>query len=457
MLAAAYLGLLCFIIFFELVRKKDYQFDFLTFFNLIFCLAYPLPGFLLAVTKINNLSSSILLGTTVDSNNIQVILAVFVTYFLVIIGFSAKSAQKAASNILIKLRSGDNLIIVYALVLLLISCLSIYIYSSQYGGVLFTLSNAALLRSTVIEAGGLSFFKRFLFFSFMGSYLLASLLFIRRIKKKRLWLYAIFIGSVLIAFISFLMIATRAVMLRYVITFYLVYVMRKGKVSLIFMITFLIAGSIFVFYGKEIFGSLMALPDGIDAVVEKFQYFLDSKDKTEVDLADSLDEFSFPFYSIYAALNTPYELRLLNDWLYGFASFLPDRILEAPETVSYYNTYYLIRSNEYEIPSGFISSCFYSLSWPGVIIFSFTYGWIGRWIQSIIKNHVEDIYWMYFLYANAALVWADFLAYADTKIILQTHFWFFSSSFILIAIATKISIVKNSGGKRKESKKFESR
>ena len=170
--------------------------------------------------------------------------------------------------------------------------------------------------------------------------------------------------------ISFLMIATRAVLLRTVITFYLVYVICRGKVSLKFMMIFIISSSLFVFYGKEVFGSLTALPDGFDAVIDKFQYFIDTKEKTEFSLSELNSEFTFPFTSIYAALNTVYELRFLSDWLYGFASFLPDKILydlmhiEVPPTVSHYNTYYLVKSNEYEIPSGFISSCFYSFSWP---------------------------------------------------------------------------------------------
>lgn len=448
MLVIIYFGLICFIGVFELIRPKVNSFDFLTFFNIIFCVSYPLPGLLLTITNINNLTSSILLGTIIDLNNAQVPVAIFLTYFIGIIGFYSQSAQRVAQKIVIENRCKDNTIILYTLILLLISCISIQIYSSQHGGLLSALSNAALIRAEVMEAGSLSFFKRFIFLSLFAGYLSASLLFIKQINNKRVRLYIIFLCSMITFLLSFLMIATRAVLLRTVITFYLVYVLCRGKTSLKFMTIFIVSSSLFVFYGKEIFGSLTALPDGFDAVVDKFQYFLDTKEKTEFSLTELKSEFTFPFTSIYAALNTVYEMRFLNDWVYGFASFIPDKLLydlmhiEVPPTVSYYNTYYLVKSNEYEIPSGFISSCLYSLSWPGIIIFSFSYGWLGRWIQSVLINHIEQIYWIPFIYVTGGLVWADFLPYADPKILLHTHFWFFISTLILFALATKISILK---------------
>ena len=459
MLAIIYLGLICFIFLFELVRPKIKSFDYLTFFNIIFCVSYPFPGLLFTLTNINNLSSSILLGTTTDLNNSQVPLAIFLTYFIGVIGFYSQSAQIKAQKIVIEHRCHDNVIIVYILILLSLSCISIQIYSSQYGGLLSALSNAALIRAEVIEAGSFSFFKRFVFLCLFAAYLSASLLFIKKTNRKRNRLYILFLFSMITFLVSFLMIATRAVLLRTVITFYLVYVICRGRVSLKFMMIFIISSSLFVFYGKEIFGSLTALPDGFDAVIDKFQYFLDTKEKTDFSLNELNSEFTFPFTSIYAALNTVYEMRFLNDWLYGFASFLPDKLLydlmhiEVPQTISYYNTYYIVKSNEYEIPSGFISSCFYSLSWPGVIIFSFSYGWLGRWLQTIFINHIKQIYWMPFIYVAGGLIWADFIPYADPKILLHTHFWFFISTLILFALATKISIQKNHYGEitRKKS------
>ena len=448
MLSILYISLIIFIALFELARYKQRKFDYLTFFNIIFCISYPLPGFILSATTNSNLVSSMLLGTTIDLNNVQVPLAIFITYFLVTIGFYSKSSQRFARTIHIKSTNRHRTIIVFSILLLVISLLSIYLYSSEFGGLLSAIADASLIRSRVIEAGRLSFFKRFIFFSLFAAYLLASILFIKEIKNHKFILGIIFLISIIIFIVSFLIMANRAVLVRSIITFYLAYVIRKGKFSLGFMSIFIVASCVFVFYGKEIFGSLIALPNGIDAVVDSFRHSLDTKDMEEFDLNQLSSEISFPISSIYAALHTPYEIRFFNDWMYGFASFLPDRLLEdllsyeVPETLSFYNTYYLIKSNEYEIPSGFISSCLYSFSWPGVVIFSFIYGWLGRCLDKILISRITNIYWMPFIYVAAGLVWADFIPYADPKILLHTHFWFFASSFILLFVGTKISFKK---------------
>lgn len=448
MLSILYISFIIFIGLFEIARYKQRKFDYLTFFNIIFCVSYPFPGFVLSATSNSNLVSSMLLGTTIDLNNVQVPLAIFLTYFIVIIGFYSKSSQRFAKTIHIESKFRDKTIIIFSIILLSISVLSIYLYSSEFGGLFTAIAKASLIRSSVVEAGAMSFFKRFIFFSLFAAYLLASLIFVKEIKKNRLPLGITFVISIIIFIISFLIMANRAVLVRSIVTFYLAYVTHKGKASWGFMLIFIVASSIFVFYGKEIFGSLTALPNGIDAVVERFQFYVDTQDKQEFSLKELSSEFTFPVSSIYAALNTPYEIRFFNDWVYGFASFMPDRLLEdmlsyeVPETISFYNTYYLIKSNEYEIPSGFVSSCLYSFSWAGVVVFSFIYGWLGRCLDNILVNSIKCIYWMPFIYVATGLIWADFVPYADPKILLHTHFWFFSSILVLFLAGTKISFRK---------------
>lgn len=440
MILLAYLGLVIFIAIFEFTRDKQTLLDFLSFFNILFCLAFPLPGLFLFFSENNNLNTSILKGTTIDLNSFQVPLLIFLTYFFVTIGFHLDSAIQSANKIHFKEKNGGHIVITYALIIILFSCLSILIYSTQNGGLVNAISNASLLRSTVIEAPQFSLVKRFFLLSFMGSFLLSSLLFNSKSKRKKLPLLITFLISIIVSLLSFLLIATRANILRYVLTFYLVYSIKKGKHSwgiLIFFITLL---TIISSYGKEIFGSLIYLSDGIDAVTDNFQNNINANMQSEGDQSNVLDEFSAPFFSIFAAINSTYELRLFSDWLYGFASFLPDRIYEAPPTVSYYNTYFLVNTDKYEIPSGFISSCLYSMSWPGLMLFSLSYGWLGRFIQQVTYNHSHEIHWMQYIYVYSALIWSDYTIYADPKILLQTHFWFFISCFFLIVLSSKLII-----------------
>lgn len=118
MLDSAYLILLFAIAFIEIVRKKSDKFDFLTLFNIYFSLLYVLPGFLLAFDFKNSVSD-IGLGISLYTNNIQTALAIFGGYFLVVIGFYAKTAQYWGKSIVIQARNNDLIVLVYAIFLLL--------------------------------------------------------------------------------------------------------------------------------------------------------------------------------------------------------------------------------------------------------------------------------------------------------------------------------------------------
>ncbi|WP_235107724.1 hypothetical protein [Acaryochloris sp. 'Moss Beach'] len=115
--------------------------------------------------------------------------------------------------------------------------------------------------------------------------------------------------------------------------------------------------------------------------------------------------------------------------------------MKHPPTVSYYNTYFLVNTDKYEIPSGFISSCLYSMSWPGLMLFSLSYGWLGRFIQQVTYNHSHEIHWMQYIYVYSALIWSDYTIYADPKnIATNTFFGSLFHAFFLIVLSSKLII-----------------
>ncbi len=117
MLSIAYLCLSFVMILFELLRKKSHSFDFLTLFNVIYLLLYPVPAFLLT-SNIGNLNSVMADDSAIYVCNIQTTIAIFAGYFFVILGFYCKSSQKLGKNILINSRI-DKVIIGYGILLLL--------------------------------------------------------------------------------------------------------------------------------------------------------------------------------------------------------------------------------------------------------------------------------------------------------------------------------------------------
>ncbi|MGK7950828.1 MAG: O-antigen polymerase [Xenococcaceae cyanobacterium] len=441
MMALAYIGLLLFIIFVELTRPKDTKFDFLSLFHLFFILMYPIPGLNFTLTKLFTISPILISGKLVSNYSLQIPLSIFITYFLVLLGFSSTSARKYGNKILLQSRNSK---VVYwlAFFLLALSFLSTVVYSNQYGGFLKAISQNNLIRAGAVEGGAFVFVMRFLYIAFFAAYLFASLLFIKKAQRDKGKLLILFICSFILAFFASIMVGARATMIMAFINFYLTYLLYKRKFALPIIIPGLIFAFLFIIYGKSFFYSLSGLSQGYVEVINRFQTAVATSEDDGLVINKFISVFNYSFESLYAAFNHPNQIRLFSDWFYGFASFLPDRLIniEVPPTISVYNTRYLVGHNEYNIPPGFIASCIYSWSWAGIIIFSFTYGWIGRYLQTINQNHLYKIDWIPFVYVAIAQAWADFFASGDTTIFLHTNFWILFSVFCLLFFCTKYSL-----------------
>lgn len=445
MLSIAYLGLIIFILIFEFTRKKDTKFDFLSLFHLFFILLYPLPGYFISnLNSYNNqiINQEILSFTTYSLHyNLQVPAAIFLTYFMIIFGYYSPSAQKYGSRVTIMSRS-DSTIWRLTIGILLLGWISIYIYSSQYGGIAEAIYQANLIRSGAVEGQAFAFFIRLVYFNFFAVYLIASLLFIKKNNKGKIALWLLFILAIAGSLIAAFMVSARATMILALVNFYLAYILYRRKLALPILIPLLIVIVLFIVYGKILFYSLSGASEG--GYIEVMSRFREASLESESGsnfLLSLIRVFSYGFVSLYAAFNEHYPLRLLSDWLYGFASFLPDRLIEVsiPPNVSADNSLHLLGHNQYTIPTGFIASCVYSWSWVGVVIFSFSYGWLGRYLQTILQRHLYKICWIPFAYVAIAQAWSDFLASGDPQIFLQTNFWILGSLFFLLVFGIKIS------------------
>ncbi len=442
MLDSAYLILLFFIAFIEITRKKLNKFDFLTLFSIYFSLMYPLPGFLLAFDFENSVSE-LGLGISIYTNSIQTALAIFAGYFLVVIGFYSKSAQRFGENIIIKARDNNSIVLVYAIFLLLFSCLSIYIYGLQYGGFVNALANTALIRVRAVQGGPLAFFKHFALFSLLASYLLGSFLFVKRMKTGKIYLYFIFIFSVIVSIIAVSLTGGRAYIINYFLVFYLVYLVKSKKASWAFITLFGFFAICFLLYGRTLFYSLTALPNGYDAVVNTFLNSMANSSSNDLNFYSIMQNFHYPVHSLDVAFSKDYQLRWFVDLIYGFTSLIPERLLgiTPPETIMYYNSEYIIGNNDFSIPTGFLAFGIYSMWWPGLMIVCFTYGWVGRYLQTILSKHIHNIFWLPFLYCLIAQIWMDFLA-SDPETFIQQYVSLITGIVLLFLIASKIYIAQ---------------
>ncbi len=443
MLSIAYLCLSLVMIFFELLRKKSHPFDFLTLFSVIYLLLYPVPGFLLS-SNIGNLSSIIADNDILYTGKSQTLIAIFAGYFFVIFGFYSKSSQKLGKKILIKSRN-DKVIISYAILLLLLSCLSIQIYSLQYGGFVDALSQTALIRSNAVDSGSLVFFKHFIMFSVFSSYILAAFAFNTKNQKYRFLICLIFAFSVVISILGCMLSAGRLPLIYYFFTLYFAYVFKTEKFLLGLVIPLLGLMVLFILYGKALFFSLSAIPEGYGAVASTFLEAIDSNQSDSGGTAELISNFVFAVNSLDTAFSTQYDWRLFIDWYYGILSFLPEKLvgIAHPYSVTFYNTQYIAGDVDYSIPPGMLASGVYSMSWSGLFITCFSYGWIGRYLQTILDNHINNILWIPYIYVATSQVWADFQVSGDPAIYLTINFWFLIPFCGLIFPLSKISINRN--------------
>lgn len=391
--------------------KKSDKFDFLTLFNIYFALLYPLPAFVLAF-DFDNSASDMAVGISLYTNNIQTALAIFAGYFLVLIGFYSKSAKTFGKNIIIKDRDNNLIVLVFAIFLLLLSCLSIYIYGLQYGGIVTAVAKTSMIRAQAVKGGNLVFFVRFTMYSSLASYLLYSFVFIKKYTQAKFFIFITFCFSVIASLTALAMSGARAGFMYYFLTYYYVYIIKTQKFSWLFFSILLTCTVIFLFYGKLLFYSLSAIPDGYDAVINIITK--DVVTHEEFNFYNFIHNFQHTVFSLDVAFSANYQPRWFVDFIYAFNSLIPDRFLgtEEVQTIVAYNTEYIVgsvASQNVAIPPGFLAFGIYSMWWPGLIILCFTYGWIGRYLQTVIRKHIHDIFWMPFVYILVAQMWVDFM------------------------------------------------
>jgi hypothetical protein len=201
-------------------------------------------------------------------------------------------------------------------------------------------------------------------------------------------------------------------------------------------------------HGKTLFFSLTSLSDGYEAVIQTFKESAAEQSDRQGGFFGFMANFCFPVHSLDAAFNKNYQLRLFVDWLYAFASFIPEKIfsnVKIPESISYYNTRYLVGVNDdYEIPTGLLAFGIYSLSWPGLFLVCYIYGWFGRFCQTLWNQNFDTLAWMKFIYVMTIQVWLDILLYGDPQVYIRAHLWFFMSTFLVLFWSCKISVIKPS-------------
>ncbi|WP_215193270.1 O-antigen polymerase [Exiguobacterium sp. s95] len=429
-----YLLLAIIIIVIEVYRKKEFFFDFLSFFNLYFIGYYLFPAFIYNASFIEYHGRyEKYLGEL--SGSFKAFILIFMSYVFVLLGY-----QYLAKKIKLKRINNNNntekkhydfsgkVIIITSIVLWIIGLLSLFVYSRSFGGIVNLILNSGHIRDGNYVSSGdgsLEFIRRFIVALIYPSYFLFAYF----LKNQKLLLLLIF--SIVISFLWFFINAGRGAILQYILILFLIYALVKNKKINILKTSFI--GFIFfvgINYLRPFFNSLMYLKDGVDVFKKQFIITSTSGRYSIEGFKDVIYTFSYYLEHKYVSLEVAIKsvdsgrhiVNFFSEFGIAILSLIPSKFLffEKPDSIIFHNTYYITGIYESSIPPGAIALGYYSLSSIGVVIFSVGFGLLGKKLNDYfmsINNVISKP-----LYVSSMFVWLDLFVAGEIRQTLQRYF-----------------------------------
>jgi hypothetical protein len=445
-----YILLFLLVVSIEILRKRSTPIDFLFFTNAMFLFFYVIPAILLNF-RFENAANAKAIMIPYVYGSVEAQIAMLVGYVLIIGGYYSRSARRIGSKVIIHQRKGQgSAILRFSLFLMVLSAVSIWIYSSQFGGISNALRSAALARRGLdaIEGKSLIFFKHFMKACYIACYLLAANLYILKARRNRALVVTLFFLSLLLSFLVLFLKAGRGDFIIVLSVFYFTYVFvtRHFAVPVIAVISVL---SLFVIlYGDAIFVNLKILwadfPGSSATFTEKLH--------EEV----TFDGLAKAFYRLFGNMQHPYtslemalRVHLTNDYCLrwfvdiplGIVSLLPEQLLgiRVPGSISYVNTEFITGYYRSMVPPGYLGFAIYSMGWPGLILATFAFGWILRFMQTALINNMDKLHWGPFIFVLLGIEMANILKSGDPRSMLLRDIVLIMSIYYLFFMINTVS------------------
>ena len=441
------LVMMTFIIVFEIRRKKVLKFDFLSIFHIFFIIYYPVSLFALDVNNDVKLRS---IQPGIEVEYWKTALAITIAYFSLIVGFYSTLARSLAKRVCITNRKSLSSNIFFICFIILVSFFSAWIYSQPFGGLLKVIQLAHAIRGAEVEGSlTLDFFRRFIIGFQISTLFIFAILCNSYKKRLKSVIYVILLLSIIGCLFSFIQHAGRGNIISFFLLFYLTYVLYKQSYSFKWIIPILLLGCCIVIFGKPFFGSLGYLSIGFDEfkinLTDNITRSFQLKIASNLLIVDLLKAFTHRIISLQTALGVVSEdisrLRWFVDIPYGIISLIPSRLtgIYNPPTIIAYNTYYISGVFETTVPPGWIAFGYYSLSWPGLFIAGFFYGFIGRYLQTVILQNYKKTFWMPVAFVVTSWMWGYGMQGGEPRLFLQCYFMFFVVLIYFFFISSRIS------------------
>lgn len=316
----------------------------------------------------------------IPSNN-YVLESIFIlaSYIFIIIG---GATIKKTNWIILTKSNNDQTLFTFAIFFLVISFIAWTIYVSMYGGVSYVLNNISQIRSGVAENKSYlgSFFSMFTNLISISFFICIFLFFKKKIKKISLY-HLFFIIIIIVTFLRALTSGGRANIVLLLMSLLLSIYFLKQKLPIIFIIIFSLAAFFFILFGKVYIFMLMG-DQSLDF------YEVNRMQQETGYLNFFIQEFNHQFVSLSNFIQNEYDYRYFKDYFIWLLK--PLKLLNSNDTyydsISYYNTYLTIGKWQSDIPPGFIALAYINGGGLGVLLQSFLFGRILKWIDLLMNN-----------------------------------------------------------------------
>lgn len=418
MIYFSYLVLALAIVVIELWRKKRFVFDYLTYFNAIFVLAYVVTPVLL-----HHYSEHGVYIRWLD----EIFLLTLISYLSALAGWVLGGTS---TRRYIEVDDGKVVKTINRYTTLVVFIAVVYIISK--GGVISLLVSGALVRYGYEEATATSF--DFLQNVYSAAEIVTYVLFAMRLSD-RYKLYHRLIGwnyLLVLSFYVLYMLSTSSrggiantLIMHFMILIYFRGGFLRSAVPLFFILVVL------TLYGKQLFFAIASFIRG-DSFIDAFTT-LDEARNAEAYvnpvIEKVLKEFTHSIDSLISAVSGTdiIEYTYFSDFFLSILRVIPQRIVmqfvELPATISTVNTSVLTGERIASIPPGLVGHFYYSLGLVGIVAGFFAYGLIGRKISDRIANAVRGNDVVYAVYAYTALLFGFFVANGDPNVYFYSVLW----------------------------------
>lgn len=395
------------IIYVEIVRKRYFVIDHLSFFNAFFFLVYVFAPIALKIMGTHIVPYDLVYGKYfIDKNPLMPFYILF-AYLLFLAGYFWGRPRSVISKLDVELKLGDFglLMIILAGYAFLIMIMVVYLHAN--GGLSRTIANAENFRSGTLIAHKpylvklFSLNQIFLYYSYYRVFLSDN----KKFKNIFIVLLTVSIG---IFFVRAALMNSRGFIIFTALGIYVITAMYHKKYYFKFLLFAGIGGILFIKYGDPLF---RALPDlassGFDKFMSTFEHRLQRENLSH---GTVVSNFLHPIISLTTALSLVgdrVDYRYFTDFYGAVIAIMPNSLIgiEEPYMVQSLITKLLFGVDRPIVLPGILATFTFSLGTYGLFIWMFLYGVYG----GILSELFRVVYQKY--HGSIALIFAFSMAY----------------------------------------------